>query len=419
MALLVYPSAMRERISYSLSVRFEKGRPVLVRWSLSGVAKYCVRRCVIEGLKIASPLAAARMAAKIDLSSSNIVSIRMAISGFASRMRRVASMPVTLGMLRSINITSGRSSSASSIASSPSIASPTNSAPGSAPSMARIPRRKTGWSSATRTRMRSVGRSINPPRAKAAWQGREYPLGEGLHDEAAAQFARAFAHRCQADPGPDGGILPGTRYPEAVVADLHAQYPRFLHRQEDGAGPRPGVVRDVGECLLGYAVGCDLDRGRQRWQILWRLHRDVQALCGVLRSTLAQSAQEAEIVERRRPEPVDQAPDVGDGILGVRLQLEQQPLGGVRVAPHERADGVDRERLAGELGPQTIMQVAPETTTFFFTCLHKAFARALQVGGEPHRLISHERGVGRGADLVRQVLQKPSFPRPESLVPGP
>jgi hypothetical protein len=66
MALLVYPSAMRERISYSRSVRFEKGRSVLVRWSLSGVAKYCVRRCVIAGLKIASPLAAAWIARSVS-----------------------------------------------------------------------------------------------------------------------------------------------------------------------------------------------------------------------------------------------------------------------------------------------------------------------------------------------------------------
>src|SRR4028118_2285576 len=50
------------------------------------------------------------MAAKIDLSSSNIVSIRMPMPGLASRTRRVASMPVTLGMLRSIRTTSGPSS---------------------------------------------------------------------------------------------------------------------------------------------------------------------------------------------------------------------------------------------------------------------------------------------------------------------
>jgi hypothetical protein len=48
----------------------------------------------------------------------------------------------------------------------------------------------------------------------------------------------------------------------------------------------------------------------------------VEALRAVLRGTLAQGAEEAEVVERGRPEPVDQAADVGDGVLGIRLQIE-------------------------------------------------------------------------------------------------
>jgi hypothetical protein len=135
-----------------------------------------------------------------------------------------------------------------------------------------------------------------------------------------------------------------------LVVDSHAQYACLFDRKVDGAGVRLGVTRDVTQGLLGYAVGSHLHCRRQWRQTLRRFHRDAQALRAILRGTLAQGAEEAEVVERRRPEPVDQATDVDDGILSIRLQVEQQLLGGVWVSPHELADGVDRERLAGELG---------------------------------------------------------------------
>jgi hypothetical protein len=40
---------------------------------------------------------------------------------------------------------------------------------------------------------------------------------------------------------------------------------------------------------------------------------------------------------------------VGESLLGIRLQLEQEHLGGVGIPPHKREGGIYRWRLAGEL----------------------------------------------------------------------
>ena len=57
-------------------------------------------------------------------------------------------------------------------------------------------------------------------------------------------------------------------------------------------------------------------------------------MLGVTRS----AAKEAEVVERRRPEAVDQAPDVGDGVLGVPSAW--------RAAPRRVGVGRDKSRAA-------------------------------------------------------------------------
>jgi hypothetical protein len=56
------------------------------------------------------------------------------------------------GIRTSITTTDGRSRTASRIASAPVEASPANSTPSSVESRAAIPRRTTGWSSASSTR---------------------------------------------------------------------------------------------------------------------------------------------------------------------------------------------------------------------------------------------------------------------------
>ncbi len=79
---------------------------------------------------------------------------------------------------------------------------------------------------------------------------------------------------------------------------------------------------------------------------------------------------------------VDEAPYVGDGVLGLRLQVEQQRLGGIGITPHQRADGVYGERLARQLRSQAVVQIPAEPAAFLFAGGHEPLARPLQVGGE-------------------------------------
>ena len=73
-----------------------------------------------------------------------------------SRSRRVASMPSTFGIARSMSTTSGFNDSASSIACAPSSASPTTSIPSTVARNVLSPPRTTGWSSAIRTRISDI-----------------------------------------------------------------------------------------------------------------------------------------------------------------------------------------------------------------------------------------------------------------------
>src|SRR4028119_1741528 len=173
-----------------------------------------------------------------------MVSIRMAVSGFASRMRRVASMPLTLGMSRSIRITPGRSSSASPSACWPSVASPTSSVSGSTPSMARIPRRKRGGSSARRTRMGLADWFIITPaagRATAAHAGdipgswskiavRSYP-GTAIRTSAGLLHPRLgpYAHS-----GGGGSAQDAVGHP---CPAYRQQYRASRHRRRGAVGP--------------------------------------------------------------------------------------------------------------------------------------------------------------------------------------
>jgi hypothetical protein len=96
------------------------------------------------------------MAVKTVASSSNMVTTRTRIRGFAASTRRVASMPPSPGIFMSMSTTSGSSSPLRLMASSPVVASPATSMSGCVERRPRIPSRKRGWSSAIRTRSFSI-----------------------------------------------------------------------------------------------------------------------------------------------------------------------------------------------------------------------------------------------------------------------
>ena len=81
--------------------------------------------------------------------------------GTASLIARQASMPERLGIRMSSRMTSGAALAARSVPSMPSPASPTTSMPGSTASSIVSPRRKSSWSSTTRTRIGSGSTSFS------------------------------------------------------------------------------------------------------------------------------------------------------------------------------------------------------------------------------------------------------------------
>src|SRR5579871_3664423 len=81
--------------------------------------------------------------------------MRILVDGTSMLICRAASMPLTRGMRTSMSTTSGASSCAFAMASSPFSASATTSMFSSVPSTTYSPRRNRAWSSAMRTRMTS------------------------------------------------------------------------------------------------------------------------------------------------------------------------------------------------------------------------------------------------------------------------
>ena len=93
-------------------------------------------------------------------SPSKVVSTTIRASGLRSRMVVIASTPSISGMRRSIRATSGRCRKNCSTAWRPLPASATTVMSGSRPIIATRPSRTTWWSSATSTRMTSLGATV-------------------------------------------------------------------------------------------------------------------------------------------------------------------------------------------------------------------------------------------------------------------
>ena len=142
-------------------------------------------------------------------------------------------------------------------------------------------------------------------------------------------------------PGPcprRGG--PGRRVPSSATSIVELAAGGEPH----AARARAGVADGVGHRLDRDPVGGDLDRGRQLGQ---RRRVALDADRGPPRHRrsappssrarlLADRAGQPQLVERRRPQPVDQPPDVGERLAHLgrqRLELAPAPRPGRRRAP--------------------------------------------------------------------------------------
>src|SRR5829696_4593195 len=136
-----------------------------------------------------------------ESSSSKSVTTRTRTLGLCWRILRVASIPFTSGICRSINITSGCKSAARATASSPVFASPTTSNSGTDESREIMPFRKRGWSSAMR--MRRVSNFSLLRTLLGQWQTDQHPGTAlfGTFDYAtAAKLRCSLTHRGEAHP---------------------------------------------------------------------------------------------------------------------------------------------------------------------------------------------------------------------------
>ena len=70
-----------------------------------------------------------------------------------------------------------------------------------------------------------------------------------------------------------------------------------------------------------------------------------------------QRADQADGVQRRRAQPVDQTSDVGDRLLGLLDQPVEQTLCAGRVVGDQVAGRLRGHRQGGELRPESVVQV--------------------------------------------------------------
>jgi len=175
--------------------------------------------------------------------------------------------------------------------------------------------------------------------------------------------------------------------------------------REAGGG---GVPDDVGQRLLGDAVGRHLDGRRQDREGDRGSEHDRDPGILVPAGPLAQGRDQPQVVEHRRPQRVDEPADVDHRRPDVAVQLVEQGIGRRGVGGHELAGGVQGQRLAGQLRAQPIVQVAPEPAPLLLPGANEALPRPPQVGAEAD-------GVHRYPRLARQVVEQPPIRLAERL----
>ena len=120
------------------------------------------------------------------------------------------------------------------------------------------------------------------------------------------------------------------------------------------------MPRGVGEGFGGDPVGGDLDRGRQ-WRQGRGGHQDVQhAAFGEPGRVLLQRGHQAELVQGRRPQVVDEPADVGEGGLYLGLEFGQRRRRGFGIGRQGVAGRVQAERDPGQGRAEPVVQVTAD-----------------------------------------------------------
>ena len=227
------------------------------------------------------------------------------------------------------------------------------------------------------------------------------------------------AARSRIEDSPTPGDQVG-RQPASVVGDLDGER---LRRPRPAARRRcraPAWRTTLVSASCTIAVGGHLDRRRQRRQLAPGRRRATREPVGAdaLGQPL-QRADQAELVQRRRPQPVDQPADVGDRRAQLAAQLAGQRLGRRRVAGDQAAQHAGLHGQPGQLRAEPVVQVAAQPPPLLLAGGDQPLAGALQVGGEPRRRTPRRRPGGRGRRAAAgRRGRTPSSPgrRPEHQV---
>src|SRR6266702_8888037 len=121
----------------------------------------------------------------------------------------------------------------------------------------------------------------------------------------------------------------------------------------------------------------------------------------VRRGLLLQGRNQAELVECRWTQVVDQAANVSHRCLHLLLQVGEELIGSGRIVLEQVASGVEPQREAGECGTEFVVQVAPQTTTLLLMLRDEPCASPLEIRGEAHGMCSHARLM---SNLLKQAV---------------
>ncbi len=166
----------------------------------------------------------------------------------------------------------------------------------------------------------------------------------------------------------------------------------------DRAARRPGVLHDVGERLGDDPVRRHLDRRGQPGHAVGG-HAHVERRAHPL-GLLLQCRLEAEVVERRRAQVVDQAPYVVQRLAHLGAGQPDQLARPLGVRLDRVAGRVEPHRHAPERRPEPVVQVAADPPPVVLPAEHQPLPALLHLGGE-------QAAAHRDRRLPDQVDQQP------------
>jgi hypothetical protein len=125
--------------------------------------------------------------------------------------------------------------------------------------------------------------------------------------------------------------------------------------QTHGACLGPGVAHHIRQCFLDNPKSSHLHGGRQISQISAGFYVDREILTTQATRVGAHGIDQPQIVEGRRSQIVDHAPNIGDSSLGLRREVGQDGVGLDRVALNEVARVLSLQGHGGQDRSQSVM----------------------------------------------------------------